>query len=108
MSVRQPTRSPEGIRVRHSRSCRCRDGGRCNCAPSYEAWVFLKRENRKLRKTFPTLAAAKSWRADAVEAANRGARRGPVQTTLREAAAAFFEGAKRGKIPTRSGGRYKP
>src|SRR4051812_21135075 len=106
MSSRQPTRSPEGIRVRHSRSCRSRDGGRCSCTPSYEAWVFLKRVNRKLRKTFPTLAAAKSWRADAVAAANRGKLRGPVQTTLREAAAAFIGGARRGEIPTRSGGRY--
>ena len=108
MSARQITRSPEGIRVRHSRSCRSKDGARCNCTPSYEAWVYLKREDRKVRKTFPTLAAAKSWRADALAAANRGKLRGPQPTTLSEAASAFLEGARKGEIPTRSGGRYKP
>jgi len=53
-----------GIRTRHGRSCRSRDGGRCNCAPSYEAWVYSKRDNRKIRKTFHNLAEAKTWRAD--------------------------------------------
>jgi integrase len=72
------------------------------------AWVFLKRENRKLRKTFKSRAAAKAWRADALAAANRGKLRGPVSTTLREAATAFLDGARKGEIPTRSGGRYKP
>lgn len=108
MSSRQPTRSPEGIRVRHARSCRSRDSARCSCAPSYEAWVFLKRENRKLRKSFATLAAAKSWRADAVAAANRGKLRAPVRTSLRVAAAEFLAGARDGSIPTRSGSAYKP
>ncbi|HWK30121.1 MAG TPA: site-specific integrase [Solirubrobacter sp.] len=110
MSKSNPTRSRsyEGIRVRHSRSCRVHSAGRCNCEPSYEAWVFLKRENRKLRKTFKSLAAAKAWRADALAAANRGKLRGPVSTTLRQAADAFLEGAEKGEIPTRSGKRYKP
>jgi hypothetical protein len=74
----KPTRSPEGIRVRHSRGCRSRDGARCDCRPSYEAWVYLRREDRKLRKTHPTLAAAKAWRADARSAADRGKLRGRV------------------------------
>lgn len=108
MSSRQPTRSPEGIRVRHSRSCRSVEGGRCSCSPSYEGWVYLKREDRKLRKSFPTLAAAKAWRADAVAAANRGKLRGPVQTTVRDAAAEFLRGARDGSIPNRAGHRYKP
>ena len=66
----------EGIRVRHSRSCRSRGDGGCNCRPSYEAHVYLRRENKKVRKTFPTLAAAKSWRADAKTAADKGRMRG--------------------------------
>ena len=108
MSNSQATRSPEGIRVRHSRSCRSREGGRCTCSPGYEAWVFLRREDRKLRKTFPSLAAAKVWRADAVAAASRGKLRGPVQTTVREAATEFIAGARDGSIPQRAGHRFKP
>ncbi len=45
-----------GIRTRHSRSCRSREGGRCNCKPSYEAWVYSKRDDKKIRKTFKSLA----------------------------------------------------
>lgn len=35
----------EGIRVRHSRACASRNGRDCNCDPSYEASVWLKREH---------------------------------------------------------------
>jgi hypothetical protein len=76
----------EGIRVGHSRSCRSRGGEKCNCKPSHDAHVFLRRERKKVRKTFPTLAAAKSWRADAKTAAEKGRMRAPTQTTLRQAA----------------------
>ncbi len=97
-----------GVRVRHGQACRSRDGGRCNCQPTYEAWVFLKREKQKIRKSFNSLAAAKSWRADAIAAANRGKLAAPSRVTVREAAQAWLEGARAGTIPTRSGGRYKP
>lgn len=108
MSIEKPTRASQGIRARHSRSCRSRAGERCNCRPAWEAFAYLKRERKKLRKTFPTLAAARAWRADAVAAANRGKLRSPTQTTLREAAEAFLAGARDGSIPNRSGRRYKP
>jgi integrase len=101
-------RSPEGIRTRHSRSCRSRDGARCNCRPSYEAWVFLKREGKKVRKSFPSLEAAKAWRSDAKSAVNRGKLRSPVPTTLREAWDSFQTGAADGSVPSRDGRRYKP
>jgi hypothetical protein len=68
----------------------------------------LQRERKKLRKTFPTLAAAKSWRADATAAANRGTLRSPTTTTVKEAADAFLSGAHDGSIPGAGGGRYKP
>jgi hypothetical protein len=41
---------------------------------SYEAWVYLTRERKKIRKTFPTHAAAKAWRSEALTAANKGGR----------------------------------
>lgn len=52
----------EGIDVRLGK-----DGTR-----SYRASVFDRREGRKIRKTFPTLAAAKAWRADALTAVRAG------------------------------------
>lgn len=98
---------PTGIRVRHSRSCAAPDG-RCRCRPSYEAFVYSRRDGRKLRKTFPTLAAAKSWRADATAAVSRGRLRAPQPTTFRAAAEAWLDGARSGVIQTRSGRPYKP
>jgi integrase len=81
---------------------------RCNCSPSWEAFVFLKREDRKVRKTFPTQAAAKTWRADALRAAGRGQLRAPTALTVRQAAGELIDGMRDGSIPTRSGSRYKP
>lgn len=98
----------EGIRARHSRSCRTHDGGRCNCQPSYEAFVYLKREDRKLRRTFPSQAEAKAWRADALAASSRGQLRTPTAMTVRAAAEELLAGMADGSVPTRSGGRYKP
>jgi hypothetical protein len=68
------SRSTTGIRVRHSRSCPANEGGTCThgrrdgCRPAFEAWVYSKRDGKKIRRTFPTLAAAKGWRADASSA----------------------------------------
>lgn len=101
----------EGIRARHTRKCRslaANGGGRCNCDPGWEAWVYLKREDRKLRKTFPTQAAAKAWRADAVSASTRGQLRSPTNLTVHAAADELLAGMRDGSIPTRSGGGYKP
>jgi len=97
-----------GVRTRHARTCRSTGGARCNCRRSYEAWVFSKRDDKKIRKTFPTEAAAKAWRADALNALNRGRLRAPKPTTLNEAARDFMAGARDGAIPKRGGGRYKP
>jgi hypothetical protein len=71
-----------GIRTRHSRSCKTRDGGACNCSPSYEAFVFSKRDGKKIRRSFPGVAAARGWRIDAAPggggvARGRGPRRVP-------------------------------
>ena len=66
-----------GIEVRHTRSCASRSGARCNCSPSYQANVWSGRDQARIRKTFPTLAAAKSWRAEATVALGRGEMRVP-------------------------------
>ena len=66
-----------GIVKRHSRAClrAAREGAeKCICgkgAIRYEAWVYSRREGRKIRKSFPTEAAAKAWRAESLTAVAR-------------------------------------
>jgi integrase len=76
---------------------------------SFEAWVFDKRSGKKIRKTFQTEAAAKSWRADATGAVRRRELRPPTSSTIGEAWEAWLEGARGGKIRKRKTGEaYKP
>jgi integrase len=93
-----------GIRQRHGRGCRAQ--GRCKCP--YEASVYSKRDGKKIRKTFPSLAAATAWRDDARSAVRRHRLRAPAPITVNEVATAWLEGARCGVIRTRSGDPYKP
>ena len=97
-----------GIVKRHSASCPARGGDRCRCSAGYEAAVFSKRDGKKIRKTFPTLAAAKSWRSAALTALERGALRPAKPATLIQAWESWYAGAAAGTITNRSGDRYKP
>ena len=92
-----------GIRQRHGRSC---PGGRCPC--SWEAFVYSRRDRKKVRKTLPTQAAAKAWRNEASVAAQRQLLRSPTAITVAQAAEEWLEGARSGVIRTRAGDRYKP
>jgi integrase len=103
-----PRRSTTGIRKRHSRSCRSRQNGACNCSGSWEAAVYSAREDKKIRRTFPTEAAAKAWRSEASVALRNGTLKSPTQETLREAAERFLAGIDDGSIRTRQGRIYKP
>jgi integrase len=99
-----------GITIRHARNCptsRARDA-RCQCKPTYQAHVWSAREGKRIRKTFPTIGAARTWRQDALPELRKGTMRAPTQTTLREAWEAWEAGAKDGSIRTRSGDIYKP
>jgi integrase len=98
----------EGIRKRHSKGCGAREGGRCNCNAGYEAWVFSKRDRKKIRKTFAREAEAKSWRTDALSALAKGGLRATKPTKLREAWDIWYAGAKAGTVTNRSGDPYKP
>jgi integrase len=93
-----------GVCQRHG--LKCNRKGRCDCP--WRAEVYSKRDGCKLRKTFPTQAAAKVWRADKLAAANKGKLRAPTSMTVRQAAEAFMAGAKAKTIPTASGDDYKP
>lgn len=105
---RPKPRRHEGITVRHSRRCASGEGKRCNCEPGYQAQAYSRRDGKTLRKTFPTLAAAKAWRADAQSAIRRGTLRGPSNITVAEACDAWEKGVKEGSIRNRSGDPYKP
>jgi integrase len=70
--------------------------------------VWSARDDKKVRKTFPTLAAARGWRADVQVGLRKRTLRAPTSTTLREAAEAWLTGARDGSIRTRSGDVYKP
>jgi hypothetical protein len=98
----------EGIVKRHSKGCPARRAGRCTCNAGYEAWVFSKRDGKKIRKTFAREAEAKSWRADALSALSRGGLRPTKPTTVEQAWTAWHEGAKAGTVTNRSGDPYKP
>ena len=98
----------EGVRKRHSKGCRSGEGGRCNCKAGWEAWVYLPKEKKKLRKTFARESEAKSWRADAHAAANAGSLRTPSRITLEQAAWLWLEAARDGTVRDRSGHTYKP
>ena len=98
----------EGIEVRHAKECRGRSGGRCSCSPSYRVRVWSNREQRRIRKSFISLAEAKAWRAEALVAVRQGTLRAPVPQTVQAAAQVWLEGARRGTVRDRSGRSYKP
>ena len=70
--------------------------------------VYSKRDGKKIRKTFPTKAAAVAWRDDSLSAVRQRRMQAPTGQTLRQAAAAWLQGARAGLIRTRGGDPYKP
>lgn len=97
-----------GIEVRHRKACASRNGGRCNCQPTYQASVWSARESKRIRKTFPTLAEARAWRSETQTGVRRGTLRAPANTTIQEAAEELIAGMRSGRVRTRSGDLYKP
>ena len=60
------TTAATGITIRHQNTCGTSENdGRCSCKPRYQAQVWSVRDRKVIRKTFPTLTAAKTWRQDA-------------------------------------------
>lgn len=100
----------EGIRKRHSKGCSARAGGRCNCNAGYEGSIYFARESKRITKTFRREAEAKSWRAEAKRAADRGTLRTPMRDTrtLAGALRQFVAGMEEGTIRPKGRARYKP
>jgi integrase len=101
-------RKTTGIRRRHSKGCPAKDGGKCRCKAGYEAWVYLRREKRKVRKTFAKESEAKAWRSEASTDARNGKLRTAQKATLEQAAWCWLEAARKGAVRNRSGAAYKP
>jgi integrase len=97
-----------GIEVRHKKACASRNGGRCNCQPTYQASVWSARESKRIRKTFTTLAEARAWRSETQTGVRRGTLRAPANTTVQEAAKELVAGMRSGRVRNRSGDLYKP
>ncbi|HYY23486.1 MAG TPA: hypothetical protein VE780_16560, partial [Thermoleophilaceae bacterium] len=70
--------------------------------------MWSARGRKPIRRTFPTLAEARAWRAESQVALRRAQMRAPSRITLSEAAEQWLAGARAGVIRTRSGERYKP
>src|SRR5215207_414281 len=98
-----------GIEERHTRSCRTRKKGRCDCEPSYRASVWDGDKQERHRYTADSLTEAQQWRHDARVALRRG-RKVQVrsQTTFREAAEEWQRLAEAGVVRTPKGGAFKP
>jgi len=97
-----------GINARHAPRCTHRATGHCTCKPRYQAQVWSVRDHKVIRKTFPTLSAAKAWRQDASGALRKRTLQAPSQTTVRQAWDAWHAAALKGWVRTRSGDNYKP
>ena len=104
-----PLRPAVGIEARHSKACPALRGGKCarrGCG--FRAEVWSKTDGKRVRRTFPTLSAAKGWRADAAGELRRGELSARPAQLLGRAAAAWLEAAEVGVIVNRSGEPYKP
>jgi integrase len=102
------SKTPTGIRVRHSRSCAATQGGSCACTPTFEAWAWSPRDGKKIRETFTTISAAKGWRSDATSAVRRGKMRAPKPTTVAQEVEAWIAKAERGEVRARGSREFKP
>ena len=91
-----------GITVRHTKSCQTHVDRQCDCAPTFQAWVFDQRADRKVYKTHRTAGAAKTWRQDMLVAIRRGEVAAAKTTlTVEDAVNAWLDGARRGTVRTR-------
>lgn len=104
-------RTTTGVLYRHSRECvdRERCGNSCNSSDEpWEAWVYSKRDKKKIRQRFATHAAAKGWRTDAQKAVKDKKLRAPTSRTLRQEVDEWLAGARQGRILNKREQPYKP
>ncbi len=110
MSATKKRTAPEGVVIRHQRHCatRAKKAKACNCTPRFQAWAWDPATRRKMRRTFATAAAAKSWRAATSTAIKSGELRAVPVPTVEAAAEHLIAGIYDGSIRARGGGVFKP
>jgi integrase len=104
-------RTTPGVLYRHSRECHNSDrcGNRCNESDTpWEAWVYSKRDKKKIRRRCRTQAEAKGWRIDAMKAVKDKRLRAPSSKTLRKEVDEWLAGARDGRILNKRNEPYKP
>jgi integrase len=70
--------------------------------------VYSRIDGRKIRKTFPSQAAAREWRAETSVAVRKLLVRAPTRVTVERAGEEWLQRARDGLVRTRSGDDYKP
>jgi integrase len=70
--------------------------------------VWVAAQRKPIRRSFRTLAEARTWRRETQVAVRRGEVGAPSARTVREATESWLAGARAGSIRTRSGRSYKP
>ena len=102
---------PDGVSARHRRGCRRagQSDWKCGCPPRYQVQVWSRRDQKRLSRTFPKVAAAKAWKRDAEQALVAGEIVvGTGGQTIRQAGEALIAAMRSGVVRTRSGRTYKP
>jgi integrase len=102
-------RKHPGVETRHRKACALNSAGsRCSCQPSYRAEAYDPDRRRRIFKTFPSAAAARSWRS-AMQVKIKTGEAGAIDSpTLRDAYAAWATRAADGVIRNNRGELYKP
>lgn len=96
-----------GVEIRHVRGCASRGDAACDCEPNYRAMAYAG-NGKRLRRTFPTLAAAQAGRQDTQVDLRRGVIEASKPLTVAQAADAWVRGVRAGTVRNRSGDLYKP
>jgi integrase len=101
-------KATRGIRRKHKAGCPARQNPDRRCDCPYEAGVWDPSSGRYMRRVFPTLAVARTWRSDAEHGIRRGTLRAAGPVTVNDAADELLGGMRSGSIRNRSGDPFKP
>jgi len=98
----------QGVYARHQQRCRTKEGGRCNCKPSYYGIAYDRARRKHVgTRRQPTTEAARNARADLQARLDRGEATATRGVRLTEAREKFVKAAREGRALNKHGRRYK-
>jgi integrase len=97
-----------GIQRVHRNGCAYVAGKRCTCSPGYRAEAFDRSTRRRRYKTFASLEAARTWRADTQTLIRGGRLRLSERVTVAQAWGELAADIESGVAVAASGEPYKP